>query len=66
MYIGRQFESLPSYGWYRNGSVNLGSNTNFPNFTYESSGGPDGGPYLKKTENDRDWESFQIVFQCTF
>ena len=49
MYIGRQFESLPSYGWYRNGSVNLGSNTNFPNFTYESSGGPDGGPYLKKT-----------------
>ena len=49
MYIGRQFESLPSYGWYRNGSVNLGSNTNFTNFSYESSGGPDDGPYLKKT-----------------
>ena len=43
---GRQFNSLPSYGWYKNGSINLGDNTNFTWGTYQSTGGPDNGPYL--------------------
>ena len=46
---GRQFDSLPSYGWYENGNVSHGSNKNFTWGTYQSTGGPDNGPYLQVT-----------------
>ena len=46
---GRQFDSLPSYGWYANGNVSHGSNTNFTWGTYQATGGPDNGPYLQVT-----------------
>ena len=46
---GRQFDSLPSYGWYKNGTLNHGSNVNFTWGAYNATGGPNNDPYLQVT-----------------
>ena len=46
---GIYIDGVANYGFYLNGLLNLNDNTNFTWGSYESTGGPNDGPYLQVT-----------------